>query len=1154
MKLMKKCLAVFMAALLIMPGLSASAGVREPADAPKIREEADTAQAIEAADAAENRGAVAAADAVVPAEDQKPTEMTETGEAASPVASAETDQVLFNTGNHVFCIVPESVSMNGTGDGFFEEDGSYTIHIPEDNPFFPYEVQFTHGGEVFSRWFMTPDDSVEVGGHIFYVDAWFDGVSVTRMNLCVAGEKVPLYPEKKRFDNSGDGTMPISLLPLEERRLHADLTAYTPAELTRVAVEIFAGTQAKEGDQVVWTYSAGDDYTVNLPGDQLDLSSHTYNSSRTTWQMIVGDGDQLAASNIRCIVDMQLTSSKRWLLPMVYSQNSAGRRSPVSVVEFDSVLDAYYDYNKNDREMRIRVPEDEVDGEVYISLKINKEIFPDTAFDHFRVYEGQFADAAEALAGKDITAQVFCENMTQRDAGYRIPRSTDRWVTLVTFDAGGNVTGCLPFQLYWQTASNYVRVYGLYDRSEGETGGTSVTDKYSRRTVDGAVTETRTLYKGYAANGIYHLVFNYYVNNSSVSNALVAVTAAYAGTYSSIAQASAAGAVDIKETLFGQDSSGGYAADYSGGVDFTVFVGEDGSPEQEIYHYKVITKEGETPPPAPSEVLGSGTWVSFYGLNDRNGKWISAYRVDSREDDYGEYTFLTFLVGADQDVTDLAPVFYTEEGLNLRVSGSTTAEVSGESFHDFSQRPVQYTAYSEDGENQRNYWLQVVKATEGAGRIYINSLADASAGTRWENGVAYSTREMMLDGYHGYKHDIFIANMGTQALEALSVDLQSDAVELDDYWTLSGDYDLAGFSGTWESSSYGELWNLAKIRVKAKDGMEAGADVAGTLTVKAGETVLAVLTLTGTVGDPCITTEEIPQAVKYVPYGAAIQNNNKYSWNRVTYSWMEGELPQGMTVRPNGELYGVPMEAGEFAFTVRMNNGSSFRDSTKTYTLVVKENTDENVNAATDAGYELTKRVQPVYLDSLSGGQILVSQGNYGEFQDIYLDGVKLAEGEDYISESGSTRITILEQTLANNTPGTHTLGLEFRTEDTETLNRAAQNYTVEAERPGEDDGGDGSGSGSGGSHGGEDGDGGGSGSGSGGNGKSNLEIALSSGIATAVSYTVEAGDTLWKIAKKYYGSGIYWQKIYEDNASVISDPDRIYVGQKLTIYSYFAY
>ena len=50
-------------------------------------------------------------------------------------------------------------------------------------------------------------------------------------------------------------------------------------------------------------------------------------------------------------------------------------------------------------------------------------------------------------------------------------------------------------------------------------------------------------------------------------------------------------------------------------------------------------------------------------------------------------------------------------------------------------------------------------------------------------------------------------------------------------------------------------------------------------------------------------------------------------------------------------------------------------------------------------------------------------------------------------------------------------------------------------------------------------------------------------------SYTVVAGDTLGKIAARFYGSAAQWQKIYGANRNVIgSDPDVVRVGQKLII------
>ncbi len=48
--------------------------------------------------------------------------------------------------------------------------------------------------------------------------------------------------------------------------------------------------------------------------------------------------------------------------------------------------------------------------------------------------------------------------------------------------------------------------------------------------------------------------------------------------------------------------------------------------------------------------------------------------------------------------------------------------------------------------------------------------------------------------------------------------------------------------------------------------------------------------------------------------------------------------------------------------------------------------------------------------------------------------------------------------------------------------------------------------------------------------------------------YEVQAGDTLGKIAKQFYGDGGRWREIYEANRDTIQNPDLIQVGQKIRI------
>jgi nucleoid-associated protein YgaU len=48
--------------------------------------------------------------------------------------------------------------------------------------------------------------------------------------------------------------------------------------------------------------------------------------------------------------------------------------------------------------------------------------------------------------------------------------------------------------------------------------------------------------------------------------------------------------------------------------------------------------------------------------------------------------------------------------------------------------------------------------------------------------------------------------------------------------------------------------------------------------------------------------------------------------------------------------------------------------------------------------------------------------------------------------------------------------------------------------------------------------------------------------------YEVKSGDTLWKIAKQHYGDGNLYTEIFKANQDVLTDPDKIKVGQKLRI------
>ncbi len=772
--------------------------------------------------------------------------------------------------------------------------------------------------------------------------------------------------------------------------------------------------------------------------------------------------------------------------------------------------------------------------------------------------------------------------------------------------------------------------YGLYQVKADGTRGNSANNFSSSSYEDDIRVETYTLYSGLDANQEYFSSSFHYNKNGKVVQ-INGDVYAYIGNYNTLDEAKAAGAADVTSGLFSQDgykanySSGITFTIFYKSLDGTKWESTKyrikaeayGSPEK-----PPVTNPEEPPVTNPEEpVLNSGTDFEYEGiLQASGGSELDAYILTSGNqsdysyvsgahnyDSYGEGNFFTVLVENGVDLTNLILKFSLSAGATIYDKDTQQAVVSGVTPLDFSKGARQLIVSSEDKENFNNYFIRALKAgpgqsgaaetpedaggedtqsdegtdsqsdgadmqSEGASKpaeLYIMSLDDdqETIHKTEEGGVVKAAREVFLDSYHDSRHDILVANIGYEPMEALKVELQSSVLELDKYWTLKGAKPLGAFTAitTEDDTEVGQLPNLAMVRLIAKGNAKVtDSESLGTISFSFGGQKKIEFSLTGIIGDPCITTTEITRpATQYVPYGMMITNNNKYKKNHPYYSLAGGTLPEGMHIASNGELYGVPKETGTFTFTVRMVNGTGYGGSdTKELTLTVRENTDDNVISAQDPGYELQKYFDHIGETTASGDYYIESEGEFSEFLDLYIDGELMEKGTDYTAEEGSTCITIASQSL-NKKEGTHTIGVKFRSKKDNLIKAAAHNYRASNSNN------------SGGSSGGW----------TGGwttpttpsqpsqptqpgqpttptqpsqpttpttptqpTPPAPPEPQVKKEIQYAVNYDTKAGDTLKSIAKLYYGTTSKWEKIYNANKGKVTKSGKLKAGIKLVI------
>ena len=873
-----------------------------------------------------------------------------------------------------------------------------------------------------------------------------------------------------------------SMMPLKEVKKTLDLTAYLPHELQEFPVsklQELLGMQETPAVYVKRNYKTdygdayfpgiNDNYTAFGSSESIDLYG---NGLQETIQLEVigGTADQLNPNNVRYIVTVKMTPLKSLFVPQAYTHN----REEIEILD-TYVAKRYSTDGTEWKTLYLGTTSDlqsffgaRGDGSgvypYYLGLALN------------RVYENVNVKAIRERDNFDVTSALFNQpNMSVSGGLERYVYEKDI-ITFTLWREGESQKSAvsLGINLSWSKGNIWIPWV-----TQADADGVRTDVRYTNSAVYNSEKDydedTIMLERGFPADANYYINMRLSVpggNTSWEDNGLPYVRKAVVGYYSSEAEIPSS-ATDIKEQLFSDayNEGGGYAANFSKGVIFTV-VDNRG----ELYHY-ALTVIAYDEAIAREWGVGRSTYFSINGAvksgeNEYKDRYASYAMPDTADSYYANGYQTVFLMDKSVDsetgrrsyvpVADskIWPLFYTDDGATAYASvdgSSAVKQVSGVTEIPFtSGKAIPYSVTAMDGEHVGNYWVTFLTQQAGP-KLFVNA-TNNEAHYATVDGQKMPQREVFLNREYNHHHDVFFANIGDRDIEGLYVRLENaQNVKLDDYWTVGNTKTLSAFTTTESLDpdgnpvSNGDLANFAKVRLVPEND-ELGL-ISGTLVIGytgSGTTPVEEvrINLTGIAGDPKITTVNVVDGVKFVPYSSVIQTNSLHGG--MAFSLTDGALPDGLTLKSNGEIYGIPTKTGEFEFTVKaVYNKNEKASCTQTYHLTIQDNTDENVLAVNESsqGYKLLDAVDKnlSIADIPAAGVLFRSEGTFGDFVAFFLDGKKLVKGTDYDADEGSTRITIRAQTFKNAGNGTHTIAAEFRAggqADGE-MKKTAQNVTV---------------------------------------------------------------------------------------------------------------
>lgn len=885
-------------------------------------------------------------------------------------------------------------------------------------------------------------------------------------------------------DDGEYGIAPASLLPLngyESAYLYLDgmsEDALKKVTLQQVKDNLYYSNGAKveftNSQKVIWGFyktengeQTEDEFHELGEGDKIDATLYSSNGYRQpTYYMtlyVSETGHQLDYEATRYRVYVYTSSSIYETVsfrvydeagqPVEAATTSSYNNSIVRKSELSSEL-----LPVNDVEWYIKKdPEQDFNVQLSSSIKqsrsdIDVKVYPLTVVQEY-LAAGAESALDESKAIEDIWASPHQADYT------KVPDKADAGNAFcIVYSKGDEVIAYRAFTLVLRNANIFLTcdVYNAAGKSVTDPDN-SYDGKYN---VGWDLNVTgETVDKWWASDPYYDQYFSRYLQEGLSRNdpyyisfqADLPVKAVYLGRFRSEEDAIRAGAANVKEDILKPRDTApfGYLAPSLSSTLYFTVVYENGSVLVErVYAYETSTNT-DRPTEYVDGPLQNNETDPYFNLTGAAEYRRKTYAIQNNYNDmldtlynHGYQTVL--IMDPEADLTNITPTFSGDGIARYDLEHGGTEFKSGEATMDFSgDEPLQIAVTTHD--HVRNYKIDYVKMVTGKGELFVNGP---------------DTREVFLTGYLEDRHDILIANIGDQPLTNVTVDLvEAQNVKLDDYWTIHKEDRLAAFTSVSASSTYGELNNLAKVRL-LPDGE---GQISGKLVFKVNDVPVRTITLTGWAANPQFVTEEIPKGVKFVPYSHIIATDDmNYDWNKPTYQIIAGSVP-GMTIVPaTGEIYGVPTQSGEFPITVQATFSSVlFTPIQKEFTVTVQDNADTIVFNSSD--YELTDWVGEMYsggrvgeyiLPAITGDEMFVSAGDFDKFVDFWFNGEKL-RADEYDKESGSTRITLKAETLSKHAvSGRNTLAAEFRLygpkeeygpEDT--LLRTAQNFYLPADK-----------------------------------------------------------------------------------------------------------